>query len=100
MFTYVDEDIKLNSTVFHWPHHIKTVFEVSQDRISKRRKEAEDETRRMVAAFEETLSDYQREVDSFRKKEVREGGFWDKGNVNHSLDSDCTSLCGIWPAMT
>ncbi len=71
MFLFIaDEDIKLNSTVFHWPEHIKTVFELSQSRILNRREHAEDETKKKVAAFEERLNDYQKEVDSFRKKEV------------------------------
>ena len=69
---FVDEDIKLNSTVFHWPEHIQTVFELSQTRILNRREHAEEETKKKVAAFEDRLNEYQKEVDSFRKKEVRE----------------------------
>ena len=64
------EDIKLNSTVFHWPDHITTVFELSQNRISNRRESAEDELRKKVARFEETLEVYNKEIEAFRKKEV------------------------------
>ncbi len=66
-----DEDIKLNSTVFHWPEHIMTLFELSHTRILNRREHAEEETKKKVMAFEERLNEYQKEVDSFRKKEVR-----------------------------
>ena len=67
---FSDEDIKLNSTVFHWPEHIKTVFELSQNRIMNRREHAEEEVRKKVSQFEDKLGEYQKIVDSFRKKEV------------------------------
>ena len=56
--------------MFHWPEHIQTVFELSQTRILNRREHAEEETKKKVAAFEDRLNEYQKEVDSFRKKEV------------------------------
>ena len=40
-----------------------------------RREHAEEETKKKVAAFEDRLNEYQKEVDSFRKKEV---GTWRK----------------------
>ncbi|XP_070580768.1 dynein axonemal heavy chain 3-like [Ptychodera flava] len=64
------EDIKLNSTVFHWPDHIQTVFELSKNRFTNRRESAEDEVRKKVENFEAKLNDYSKEVDSFRKKEI------------------------------
>ncbi|XP_064624417.1 dynein axonemal heavy chain 3-like [Lineus longissimus] len=67
------EDIKLNSLVFHWPEHIKTVFELAQNRIMNRREHAEDEVRKKVSNFEEKLNEFQKEVDSFRKKEIMSG---------------------------
>ena len=70
LFISLDEDIKQNSQVFHWPEHIKTVFELSQNRISNRREHAEEEVKRKVVAFEEKLNEYNKEVESFRKKEV------------------------------
>ena len=66
----VDEDIKTNSTVFHWPDHIQTIFEVCRNRLMSRREQAEDELKRRVQRFEDKLNEYGREVDSFRKKEV------------------------------
>jgi dynein heavy chain len=65
------EDIKLNTTVFHWPETIKTVFELSHTRILNRRDQVEDDVRKRVSAFEEKLNEYQKEIDSFKKKEVR-----------------------------
>ncbi len=64
------EDIKLNTTVFHWPETISQVFELSQSRIGNRREQVEDELKKKVSNFEEKLNEYQKEIDSFRKKEV------------------------------
>lgn len=66
------EDIKLNSTVFHWPDHIHTVFELSQNRIMNKRDHIEDDLKKRVSAFEDKLTEMQKEVESFRKKEVCE----------------------------
>ena len=71
LFVLTVEDIKLNTTVFHWPETIKTVFELSHTRIQNRREQVEEEVRKHVAAFEEKLAEYQKEIDSFKKKEVR-----------------------------
>ena len=62
----------MNSTVFHWPDHIKTVFELSQGRLSNRRENAEDEVKKKVHLFEEKLDKYYKEIESFRKKEVND----------------------------
>lgn len=40
---YLDEDVKLNSTVFHWPEHILKIFELSKNRIDHRKDIAIDE---------------------------------------------------------
>lgn len=69
-FCFAAEDIKLNSTVFHWPDHIKTVFELSTSRIANRRDHIEEDLRKRTQAFEEKLNDYMKEVESFKKKEV------------------------------
>lgn len=60
----------MNSTVFHWPEHINTVFELSQNRIMSRRENAEDEVKKKVQTFEEKLDKYYKEIESFKKKEV------------------------------
>ena len=70
---YTVEDIKLNSTVFHWPEHISTVFELAQARLINRRENAEDELKKKVAHFEEKLETYSKEIEAFRKKEVLVG---------------------------
>ena len=64
------DDIKLNSTMFHWPEHISTVFEVSQKRLSNKRDHSEDELRKKLLLFEEKLAEYHQLIESFRKKEV------------------------------
>ncbi|KAK3579501.1 hypothetical protein CHS0354_028323 [Potamilus streckersoni] len=64
------EDIKLNNTVFHWPNHIKTVFELNQNRIISKREHIEEELRRRVSAFEDKLEKMMKEVESFKKKEI------------------------------
>nr|KAG5713480.1 hypothetical protein BaRGS_025028 [Batillaria attramentaria] len=63
------EDIKLNSTVFHWPEHIKSVLELSQNRILSRRDNLEEDLRKRVSAFEDKLAEYMKEVEQFKKKE-------------------------------
>lgn len=70
LFDDADEDIKTNSTVFYWPDHIQTIFEVCRNRLMSRREQAEDELKKRVHRYEEKLNEYGRDVDSFRKKEV------------------------------
>jgi len=66
----VVEDIKLNSTVFHWPDSLNTVFEVNQNRLENRRERAKDELKKKITAFEEKLAEHNKEIETFRKKEV------------------------------
>lgn len=63
------EDIKLNSTVFHWPEHIKSVLELSNSRILSRRENLEEDLRKRVSAFEDKLAEYMKEVEQFKRKE-------------------------------
>lgn len=46
LFSTTDEDLKLNSTVFHWPEHIQKIFELSKNRIGHRKDLAMDEVKR------------------------------------------------------
>jgi len=64
------EDIKLNSTVFHWPDSLKTVFDVTEDRLASRRERAKNDLKKKVAEFEEKLQEHNKEIETFRKKEV------------------------------
>lgn len=66
----IDEDIKLNSQVFHWPENIKAVFELSQNRIMTKREHIEEELRSRTRAYEDRLNDMMKDVESFKKKEV------------------------------
>jgi len=66
----IAEDIKLNSTVFHWPDSLNTVFDVNQSRLTNRRERAEEDLRKKIAAFEEKLLEHNKEIETFRKKEV------------------------------
>ena len=67
---FLVEDIKLNSTVFHWPEHIETVFELATTRLAVKREDAEDRLRRKVVDFEKKIDAYHKEIELFRKKEV------------------------------
>eukprot|EP00795_Rhopilema_esculentum_P009610 gene9610-17369_t len=64
------EDIKLNSTVFHWSDHIQKIFELSRNRIDHRKDLAMTELRKKLKNFDEKLNIYNKEVETFRKKEI------------------------------
>ncbi|XP_032823200.2 dynein axonemal heavy chain 3 [Petromyzon marinus] len=66
---FTPEDIKLNGQVFHWPDHIRSVFEASVTRLQTRREQAENELRAKVREFEKKLHLYSKEVDAFKKRE-------------------------------
>lgn len=40
-FFILDDDINLNSTVFHWPDQIEIIFENTRDQLCNRRNHAE-----------------------------------------------------------
>jgi len=69
-FFLIAEDQKLNTHVFHWPDHIKNVFEIAQKIILSKRDSIEDELRNRTSKFEDKLNDMLKEVESFKKKEV------------------------------
>jgi hypothetical protein len=48
----------LNTHVFHWPDHIKNVFEIAQKIILSKRDSIEDELKSRTAKFEEKLNKY------------------------------------------
>ncbi|XP_062444589.1 dynein axonemal heavy chain 3 [Rhea pennata] len=64
------DDIKLNSTVFHWPDQIEVIFEDSRTQLYNRRNRAEMALLKRCSQFEETLESYKREVESYRKRDV------------------------------
>jgi len=67
----VAEDLKLNTTLFAWPQNIEAILELSNARITSRRERAEEELKARVAECEERLNELSKEIDVFRRKEVR-----------------------------
>ncbi|XP_048348807.1 dynein axonemal heavy chain 3 [Sphaerodactylus townsendi] len=64
------EDIKLNSTVLHWPDEIEIIFETSRNQLMNRRDHVELTLIKRCSEFEAILEGYNREVESFRKKDI------------------------------
>ncbi|XP_074775748.1 dynein axonemal heavy chain 3 [Athene noctua] len=64
------DDINLNSTVFQWPDQIEIIFENSRDLLCNRRNHAEMVLLERCSQFEETLEGYNREVESYKKRDV------------------------------
>ncbi|CAM4521786.1 dynein axonemal heavy chain 3 [Lepidochelys kempii] len=64
------EDIKLNSTVFHWPEQIEIIFENSRAQLFSRRDHAEVSLVKRCAQFEALLESYFKEVESYKKRDV------------------------------
>ncbi|XP_042559183.1 dynein axonemal heavy chain 3 isoform X2 [Clupea harengus] len=64
------EDLKLNSTVFHWPEQIQCVFELSKGRLATRREQAEEHLQKRLLEFDHMLQSMSKEVESFKKKEM------------------------------
>lgn len=105
----LDEDIKLNSNVFHWPEQIQQVFDINRGRLTNKRESAEEKLKARsvdrseieiscllvstikfllllrIKAFEARLNEYKVEVESFKKKEVASTEEMQK-NVKHLAD--------------
>ncbi|XP_076154944.1 dynein axonemal heavy chain 3 [Alosa pseudoharengus] len=64
------EDLKLNSSVFHWPEQIQCVFELSKGRMASRREQAEEHLQKRVQDFDQMLQSMCKEVDNFKKKDM------------------------------
>ncbi|KAJ7305844.1 hypothetical protein JRQ81_010210 [Phrynocephalus forsythii] len=64
------DDIKLNSTVLHWPDEIEIIFETSRNQLMNRRDHVELALIKRCSEFEAVLEGYNKEVESFRKKDV------------------------------
>ncbi|KAL2299010.1 hypothetical protein Nmel_014623 [Mimus melanotis] len=63
-----DDDINLNSTVFHWPDEIKKVFESSKNLLTDKRSQVERALFERCSQFKETLEVYHKEVESYKKR--------------------------------
>ncbi|XP_072535232.1 dynein axonemal heavy chain 3 [Salminus brasiliensis] len=68
--TLSDEDIKLNSRVFHWPTQIVSECEVNRGKLGTQRELAEERLLKRIAELEDTLQAIGKEVEVFKKKEV------------------------------
>ncbi|CAI5792110.1 dynein heavy chain 3, axonemal [Podarcis lilfordi] len=64
------DDIKLNSTVLHWPDEIEVIFETARNQLMNRRDHVELCLIKRCSEFEAILENYNKEVESFRKKDV------------------------------
>ncbi|XP_032303513.1 dynein heavy chain 3, axonemal isoform X3 [Coturnix japonica] len=65
-----DRDIDLNSVVLHWPDRLEEMFDNCRDEQSSRRERAELALQERCSQFDETLEGYDREVESYKKREV------------------------------
>ncbi|ETE64178.1 Dynein heavy chain 3, axonemal, partial [Ophiophagus hannah] len=95
VFNLLDEDIRLNSTVLHWPDGIEDIFDTSRNQLMNRREQVEIALIKRLpestdflsptgpdpyfsaqggfltcSEFEAVLEGYNKEVESFRKKDV------------------------------
>lgn len=60
----------MNTTLFAWPLNIEAILELSNARITSRRERAEEELKARVVECEERLTELNKEIDVFRRKEV------------------------------
>ncbi|XP_066834006.1 dynein axonemal heavy chain 3 isoform X6 [Anser cygnoides] len=63
-------DMHLNSMVFHWPNKIEIMFDNSRDELYSRRNHIEMVLLERISQFDETLEGYNREVESYKKRDV------------------------------
>ncbi|XP_039631019.1 dynein heavy chain 3, axonemal [Polypterus senegalus] len=64
------EDVKLNSSVFHWPESIQTAFEQNRNRLAARRERSEETLLKRISEYEKKLHLYNKELEAFKKREV------------------------------
>lgn len=77
------DDIKLNSTVFHWPEQIRKVFYINEQRIISRREQAESNLRKELKKFELHLEAIAASIDSFKTKDI---------SSSDKIHENCTTL--------
>lgn len=64
------DDIKLNCNLFYWPGSVESIFELSNVRIITKREQLEDSLRKRTEEFEEKLELFNKEIETYSKKEV------------------------------
>ncbi|KAL0984291.1 hypothetical protein UPYG_G00139540 [Umbra pygmaea] len=67
--TLPEEDMKLNSNMFHWPDQILSVLELSKSHLATRKEQAENNLLKRTADFEQMLHCVEKELEAFNKKE-------------------------------
>ncbi|XP_050953838.1 dynein axonemal heavy chain 3 [Labeo rohita] len=63
------EDMKLFSTLIHWPEQILSSIEASKDKLNNQKDQAEIDLMKRVGKLEEMLKGLDKEVDIFKMKE-------------------------------
>ncbi|XP_029639148.1 dynein heavy chain 3, axonemal-like isoform X2 [Octopus sinensis] len=76
------EDIKLNSSVFHWPDNIIAIFDSAQSRLQAKRETIEAQLKVRLTDFQTRLEGMMKEIESFKKKELMSSDEM-KSNVEH-----------------
>ena len=60
----------MNSQTINWPSKMEPIFEVGQKKLATRRETAESQLKKRRIEFEETISAFQTEADSYREREL------------------------------
>ncbi|KAF7668491.1 hypothetical protein LDENG_00010030 [Lucifuga dentata] len=68
--TLSSDDMRLNSSVFHWPSQILTELELNQVRLATKKEQAENHLQKRILEFDQMLDDVEKEIETFKKKEV------------------------------
>ncbi|KAG7245081.1 hypothetical protein INR49_023647, partial [Caranx melampygus] len=68
--TLPSDDLRLNSRVFLWPNQILSELEDSKIRLATLREQAEDYLQKRIFNFEQRLQDVDKEIQSFKRKEM------------------------------
>ncbi|CUT98907.1 dynein heavy chain [Echinococcus multilocularis] len=70
-YTFMSEDdIRMNTNVFYWPHYIKQVFDVAISRLSGLQDAAEDALRARILALEKRIAGSADYVQIMQKRET------------------------------
>ena len=62
----LDEDIKLNSTVFFWPELVMQILEKNQLRLQALREKTEDKLKDKLAKYDDKLKDLLKRVEVYK----------------------------------
>lgn len=68
--SYLADDIRMNSNLFHWPEYIKGVFDIANTRLAYLQEAAEEALRSRIAALNKRISGSVEFVKIIQKMEV------------------------------